>query len=221
MIVAIIFIVVTSISGFFGKAALEKTGGLMVLLGIGVALASSSFSWLWVVAWLIGLFIGWAIVVVKEVVKEESGASTQPYAFESTLDAFSVVFPKKPQVIDTGDYSRQYIAKSKGVNQSVTVYDLREAKITRDDMLTEVMNSASRVLDFLGIEATETRSFEGKNDIDGRPSIRLSSETDKGTIYYFAAVMKTNKLYELVLNIHGENDEQFVEFVNSFKFTNG
>ncbi len=211
-----------SFSGVYGKKALESIGSFSVPIAILLMFFSHSFGkwWQYLVCYIVALFVGNGLSNFRPQHREEwlDYIYELKYIFTSQEDGFSVSFPKKPQTIDTGDYSRQYIFKSKNAICSVTVYDLREARTERKDMTGEVMLAVARVLNILDIKATETRSWDGEAVINGLPSIQLSAENANGTIYYFAGVVKANKLYELVLNVHSENDELFSKFVNSFKF---
>jgi hypothetical protein len=72
MPVWIINIVVIGIAGLFGKKALESAGGLMLIFTIAVAVGSHGSIMGSLIAWLVALFIGWIIVVVKEEISEAS-----------------------------------------------------------------------------------------------------------------------------------------------------
>ena len=205
-------------SGVFGKKPMETISSLVPIAAIVFMIASGSLGdwWQWLISVLIALFVGNALSNFRPDYEKEYASYKHElkYKFTSKEDGFSVSFPKKPQVIDTGDYSRQYVSKNKTANHSVTVYDLAESKTTKPEMMTELRGAIARVSNFFGEEPDLFETAE----IDGLPSLHTSFERDNNSIYYYAVVVKGDKLYDIILSIASENDELFVEFVNSVKF---
>lgn len=231
MIVAIIFIVVTSISGFFGKAALEKTGGSMIVLGIGFALASSSFSWLWVVAWLIGLFIGWAIVVVKEVAKEESGSSSEPYIYTSEGDGFTISYPNKPDFIHQNG-TRLYRYVKGDIKYLVTVSNPDFTSIKDYQGVVEIERNPAKLeevqrtelqnnLNFLPHMADEVVRSRNEDTFHGFPC--ADAEYISSGLYKFSLEFYVGeRLFSIIVAHHQKEmaEPEFHRFVESFNFAN-
>lgn len=205
-------------SGVFGKKPMETVSSLVPIAAIAFMIASGSLAdwWQWLISVLIALFVGNALSNFRPDYEKEYASYKHElkYRFTSKEDGFSVSLPKKPQVIDTGDYSRQYVSKSKTANHSITVYDLADSKTTKAEIMIELRTAISRVANYIGIDEPNYEMAE----IDGLLSMHTSFERDDDSIYYYAVVVKDNKLYDIVLSIAGENDELFVEFVNSVKF---
>lgn len=208
-------------SGVFGKKPMETVSSLIPIVAIGYMIATSSFGdwWQWLISILVALFVGNALSNFRPDYEKEYASYKHKlkYRFTSKEDGFSVSFPKKPQTVDTGDYSRQYVSKNKSANHSITVYDLAESKTTKEEMMIELYTAISRVANYMDIDEPNYEMFE----IDGVLAMHTSFERDNNSIYYYAVVVKDNKLYDIVLSIMGESDELFVEFVNSFEFVKG
>jgi len=206
-------------SGVFGKKPMETVSSLVPIAAIAFMIASGSLGdwWQWLISVLIALFVGNALSNFRPDYEKEyaSYKNELKYKFTAKDDGFSASFPKKPQVIDTGDYSRQYVSKTKRSNHSVTVYDLADSKTTKTEMMDELRSSVNRVSNYLGLEP-EFDIFE----LEGLPSAHFSTDRGDKGFYYYTVVVKDDKLYDIVLSIIGEKDELFVEFVNSFKFVN-
>lgn len=204
-------------SGVFGKKPMETVSSLVPIAAIAFMVASGSLGdwWQWLISVLIALFVGNALSNFRPDYEKEYASYKHElkYKFTSKEDGFSVSFPKKPDAIDTGDYSRQYVSKSKSANHSVTVYDLAESKTTKVEMMAELKGAIARVSNLLG-EEPEFDIFE----LEGLPSAHFSTDRDDKGFYYYTVVVKDDKLYDIVLSIIGENDEIYVEFINSFKF---
>lgn len=232
MIIAIIFIVVTSISGFFGKGALEKTGGSMIVLGIGFALASSSFSWLWVVAWLIGLFIGWAIVVIREVIQEGAGNLTEPYLFTSEIDNFTISFPNKPELTQHqgGVRMHRYGANGLGYLIIVSGYDITTVK-NHDDLLKILRNSEKfkevqraelqKSLDIMPEMVDKFISSQNKDTFHGYPCAYMEY-INSGLHTYTLKFLVSDRKYDITVAHHKKEvaEPEFHRFVESFRFAN-
>lgn len=205
-------------SGVFGKKPMEIVSSFIPIAAIVFMIASGSLGdwWQWLISVLVALFVGNALSNFRPDYEKEYASYKHElkYKFTSKEDEFSVSFPKKPQVIDTGDYSRQYVSKSKSASHSVTVYDLAESKTTKAEVMIELRTAISRVANYMDIDEPNYEMFE----IDGLLSMHTSFERGNNSIYYYAVVVKDDKLYDIVLSIIGENDELFVEFVNSFRF---
>lgn len=206
-------------SGVFGKKPMETVSSIVPIAAIAYMIASSSLGdwWQWLVGVLIALFVGNALSNFRPDHEKEYASYKHElkHNFVSKKDGFSVSFPKKPQVIDTGDYSRQYVSGSKDAKHSVTVYDLADSKTTKAEIMIELRNAISRVANYLDIDEPNYEMFE----IDGLPFMHTSFVRDNNSIYYYAVVVKDDKLYDIVLSIISEDDELFIDFVNSFKFT--
>lgn len=204
-------------SGVFGKKPMEIVSSFVPIAAIAFMIASGSLGdwWQWLISVLVALFVGNALSNFRPDYEKEYASYKHElkYRFTSKEDGFSVSFPRKPQVIDTDDYSRQYVYKSKSANHSVTVYDLADGKTTKAEMMAELRGSIMRVSNYLGIEP-EFEIFE----LEGLPSAHFSVERGSDVFYYYTVVVKGDKLYDIVLSVKGENDELFVEFVNNFKF---
>ncbi len=204
-------------SGVFGKKPMTTVGSFVPIAALVYMVASSSLGdwWQWVISVLVAFFVGNALSNFRPDYEKEFASYKHElkYKFTSKEDGFSASFPKKPQVIDTGDYSRQYVSKSKRTNHSVTVYDLADSKTTKTEMMTELRSSVKRVSNYLGVEP-EFDIFE----LEGLPSAHFSIDRGAKGFYYYTVVVKDDKLYDIVLSIIGENDELFVEFINSFGF---
>lgn len=205
-------------SGVFGKKPMETVSSFVPIVAIAYMFASSSFGdwWQWLISVLVALFVGNALSNFRpDYEKEYANYKNElKYSFTSKEEGFAVSFPKKPQKIDTEDYSRQYVSKDKGAVHSVTVYDLANKIKTKTEVLAMLESSVARVCGFLDIEP-----YYEIFELDGLPSAHFSVERDNGTTYYYTTAAKDDKIYDVVLSVRGGNDDMFVDFINSFRFT--
>ncbi len=204
-------------SGVFGKKPMETVSSFVPIVAIAYMLTSSSFGdwWQWLISVLVALFVGNALSNFRPDYEKEYANYKHKlkYSFTSKEEGFSVSFPKKPQEIDSEDYSRQYVSKDKGAVHSVTVYDLANKMNTKAEVLAMLESSVARVCSILGIEP-----YYEIFELDGLPSAHFSIERDNGTTYYYTTSVKDDKTYDVALSVRGGDDDMFVDFINSFRF---
>ena len=206
--VIVILVLLVIRSGFRGESVLIKTGSWtlapLILLGVPYV-----HGWGGAVIWLAAMFVGYMAVVVSDSVN----AGKLPYNFTSKQDGFQINFPKKPKIIDSHDYSRQYIVKTV-MSYVVTVYDLAAMTRTQKQIKDELRLAVNRVSSAFGIFEPEFTEAE----ILGIPCINATYQMDNGRSYYYLVLIKNNKLYELTLSLTGEGESLIANFVNSFRF---
>lgn len=95
----------------------------------------------------------------------------------------------------------------------MTVYDLAAPKVTESEMRGELLNAVTRISRLLGWEYKG-----GPTLLCDLPAMQLTFELDKNNTYYYAAVVKNDKLYEITLNTKDSSESMFAEFVDSFEF---
>lgn len=232
MIIEIIYVVAISISGFFGKSALENTGGMMIPLGIGFAIVSHSFSWLWVVAWLVGMFIGWGIVVFKDVAKEGSGSSSEPYVYTSEGDAFTISFPNKPEFTQHQGRVRMYRCVGGGLGSLVMVSNPDFTSVKDYNEVLEIERNPEKLKEVQRAELQKSLSIL-PNTVDTLINVRnqdtfhglpcADAEYVNSGLYTFTLKFYVgDRAFDITVAHHDKEvaEPEFHRFVESFRFTN-
>lgn len=217
-IMAVIF------SGVFGRKALETIGGFGIPFTIATIIATNSWDkwWLYILGYLIAIFIANALSNFRPNAKRESLEydTELKYLFTSKDDAFSIMFPKKPRVVDEAQARYYVFNNNKNTGLVVTVQDVLWYNIkTQQDIAAQLktwVQETTKADDMTHVVKPDFRSIR----VDGSlAAVTVRTNSNRSTIRYDAVTIKDNKLYDITLNSTVENIELFTKFLKNFKFS--
>lgn len=204
----------------------------MIPLGAGAALVSHSFSWRWAVAWLVGLFIGWAIVVVRDVAKEGVSNPSEPYVFTSDMDGFTISFPRKPEFTQHLHGIRMYRYVASGLGYLVMVSNPDFTSVKDYNEVLEIERNPGKLKEVQRAELQKSLSIL-PNTVDTLINVRnqdtfhglpcANAEYVNSGLHTFTLKFYVgDRAFDITVAHHDKKvaEPEFHRFVESFRFAN-